>query len=122
MKAYEEKAEKRKTNEGSEKAKVSAKKTKKIIKSPKIPRNDYDSDTDISSEISLHDESPTLANLEIFYDEMAQENKDDSVCPICQGEYQDSKEEWLQCKFCTKWAHNFCGVMGKLHFFCHNCF
>ncbi|KAG5891575.1 hypothetical protein JTB14_015841 [Gonioctena quinquepunctata] len=96
MKAYEEEAKKQKTNESSEKAKLLAKKTKKNIKSPKVSRYDYDSDTDMYSEISLHDESPTTANLEEFYDEMVQENKDDSVCPICQGEYQDSKEEWLQ--------------------------
>ncbi|KAG5883301.1 hypothetical protein JTB14_019197 [Gonioctena quinquepunctata] len=86
------KAKKLKTNEGSVKAKLSAKNTKKNIKSPKVPRYYYDSDTDMYSEISLHDESPTPANLEEFYDEMVQENKDDSVCPICQG----SKEEWLQ--------------------------
>ncbi|KAG5899405.1 hypothetical protein JTB14_020227 [Gonioctena quinquepunctata] len=98
-KTYKEKAKKRKTNKGSEKAKVSAKKTKKNIKSPKVPRNDNDSDTDISSEISLHDESPTPANLEEFYDEMVQENKDDSVCPICQGEYQNTKESGSSVNF-----------------------
>ncbi|KAG5875106.1 hypothetical protein JTB14_020239 [Gonioctena quinquepunctata] len=68
MKAYEEKAKKRKTNKGSEKAKVLAKRTKKNIKSPKVPRNGYDSDTGISSEISLHDKSPKPANLEEFYE------------------------------------------------------
>lgn len=132
MKAFKEKAKKLKTNKGSQKAKVSAKKTKMNLKSPKVARTDYDSDTDISSEISLHDESPTPANLEEFCEEMEQKNKDDScdgegekensVCPICHGEYQNSKEEWLQCKLCTKWAHKSCGVLGKLHFFCYNCF
>ncbi|KAG5899442.1 hypothetical protein JTB14_033633 [Gonioctena quinquepunctata] len=78
MKAYEKKAKKRKTNKGSEKAKVSAEKTKKNIKSQKIPRNDHDSDTDISSEISLHDESLTPANLVEFYDEIVQENEGSS--------------------------------------------
>ncbi|XP_023019368.2 uncharacterized protein [Leptinotarsa decemlineata] len=132
MRAFEEKAKKRKTNRGSQKAKVSSKKTKMNIKLPKVAKNDYDSDTDISSEISLHDESPTPANLEEFCEEMVEKNKDDScdregekensVCPICQGEYQNSKEEWLQCKLCTKWAYNSCGVLGKLNFFCYKCF
>ncbi|KAG5865176.1 hypothetical protein JTB14_004038 [Gonioctena quinquepunctata] len=87
------------SNSCSEKAKVSAKKTKKNIKLPKVPRNDNDSDTAISWEISLHDESPKPANLEIFYDEMVQQNKDDSVCPICQGKYQDSKKSGSSVNF-----------------------
>lgn len=49
-------------------------------------------------------------------------NKNSDDCVVCSKTYENSDEDWFQCKICCGWAHESCGVKGKLNFFCKSCF
>lgn len=47
-------------------------------------------------------------------------NSDD--CVVCSKLYESSNQDWFQCKLCSGWGHESCGIKGKFHFFCKKCF
>lgn len=49
-------------------------------------------------------------------------NQDQDNCVVCNKNYNTSSQEWYQCKICSGWAHVSCGVKGRLHYFCNECF
>ncbi|CAK1553830.1 unnamed protein product [Leptosia nina] len=46
---------------------------------------------------------------------------DDDQCNVCKKTYLESTEDWYQCKLCTKWAHETCGIKGTFNYFCSLC-
>ncbi|KAJ8939475.1 hypothetical protein NQ318_022529 [Aromia moschata] len=93
-------------------------------KNSKTAKKQCTSDSDSDTQISLHDESPPPPprDLEEYLTQLEQEHgseneedkenckKDDnSTCTICDGKYRLSKEEFIQCRICNKWAHESCG-------------
>ncbi|KAG5873232.1 hypothetical protein JTB14_033219 [Gonioctena quinquepunctata] len=104
----------------------------KIVTTAKEKHCSSDSDTD--GNISLHDESPPPRNLKEYLSQIEQEldpsnveekkysEEDNSTCVTCSGEYRLSKEEFIQCRWCNQWAHESCGIIGNLNFFCKKCF
>ena len=87
------------------------------------------SDSDTDTQVSIHNESPSPQNFQQYLAQLAQEKDpspneagDNTACIICGGKYHLSKEKWLRCRLCQKWAHKSCGIPGNLYFFCNNCF
>jgi len=66
-------------------------------------------------------ESKKRKNTEITKGKIEKE-KNNNNCIVCNKRYTKSKQDWLQCKLCSGWAHETCGIKGALHFFCQNCF
>ncbi|CAK1587284.1 unnamed protein product [Parnassius mnemosyne] len=49
-------------------------------------------------------------------------NKNSDDCVVCSKSYENSDQDWFQCKICSDWAHESCGIKGKFNFFCKTCF
>lgn len=47
-------------------------------------------------------------------------NEDDNYCIVCFEHYERSREDWLQCRDCHKWAHSSCAKNDPF-FVCLNC-
>lgn len=126
-KIIEEKGKKMK----SKRAKVQKMATKKNIRKLN-KRSEKNEESDSTSEngtnISLHDESSIATSEEEILLQIKKRQKDNSsrkikdICKVCNGSYAISKEEWYKCKICDGWAHESCGVKGKLNYFCQRCF
>lgn len=106
----------------------------RLKKLRKLKKKRFSSDSDTDGHISLHDESPPLRNLKEYLSQLEQEydssngeekkdsEEDNSTCVACGKEYRLSNEEFVQCRLCAKWAHESCGIVGHLNFFCQKCF
>lgn len=51
------------------------------------------------------------------------DNEDDCACRYCNDLFSrsKSKETWLQCQLCQKWAHADCADARKKKFICDLC-
>lgn len=107
-----------------EKRKILKRKFTKNKNVSKAAKKKCTSDSDTDTQISLHDESPPPQDLKEYLNQLEQEKNEetDSTCIVCGGEYLLSKEEFIQCRLCNKWAHESCGINGNLNFFCKKCF
>lgn len=80
--------------------------------------SNVDKDSDSIDDISENEEvTPRLRNRSITKDKTGV----DDQCNVCKKKYSESTEDWFQCKICTKWAHETCGVKGVFNFFCSLC-
>lgn len=52
----------------------------------------------------------------------AKSGENSGNCIVCNKNYEGSNEDWFQCKVCSGWAHESCGIKGLLNFFCKKCF
>lgn len=52
----------------------------------------------------------------------AKSGENSGNCIVCNKNYEESNEDWFQCKVCSGWAHESCGIKGLLNFFCKKCF
>ena len=46
--------------------------------------------------------------------------EEETFCLVCDGNYSNSKDSWLQCTRCKRWAHEKC-ANRNLFYVCHNC-
>lgn len=75
-------------------------------------------DSDSIDNISETEEvCPRLRNRSLRNDKTGNDNQ----CNVCKKKYSESTEDWYQCKICTKWAHETCGIKGIFNFFCSLC-
>lgn len=54
------------------------------------------------------------------------EKKKSSQCVVCNAVYGadtdlKNREDWYQCRWCCKWAHESCGNVDFRYFECLNC-
>ncbi|CAK1547896.1 unnamed protein product [Leptosia nina] len=119
-----EKAKKKKMNI-TKNVTVSQKKKKaarKIASSSSSNSSDASSNIDTGSD-SINDilenekDAPRLRKRTITKNKTG----DDDQCNVCKKTYLESTEDWYQCKICTKWAHETCGIKGTFNYFCSLC-
>lgn len=122
--------------------KTTSKKNEKSLKKSKK----YDSSSDDSSEElaitqSSSDEEPPpkqflkdlkkandqkkkknkkISNLKVNNGEKKNQNEDCEPCIVCNESYSRSKEVWVECMQCFKWAHEDC-TDGDVAYICHEC-
>lgn len=77
---------------------------------------------------SLHDDSdlsdPSDSEVKKKVDtkKINAKNKYSDDCIVCSKSYENSEQDWFQCKICSGWAHESCGIKGQFNFFCKTCF
>lgn len=121
--------EKNKIKEKEMNAKKKRKKTMKItteksIKMLKKRKSKINDDT-----ISLHDTSSSDSDTIVVSKKKKVSKKgyhkkqeDQDNCVVCNKSYKNSSQDWFQCKICSRWGHESCGIKGALNYFCQNCF
>ena len=58
----------------------------------------------------------------LVHDDEESSEEEDSLCLVCMDSFSNSKsrEVWVQCRVCSKWAHEDC-TNKDLFYTCHNC-
>lgn len=120
--------EKKKLEEKESNAKIPKINIKKMATNQSIRTLNRKSKT-YQEHFSLHDDSDSsdsvLAEVKkknILRKINAKTNKHSDDCIVCSKSYENSDQDWFQCKICSGWAHESCGIKGQFNFFCNTCF
>lgn len=92
---------------------TAAKKT--VVKEKRTKRS-----AEYSKKLKIGTKRKKAAKKEDLDTSSSDDNEEETFCLVCLGSYEQSKEDWLQCRTCKLWAHSSCAKNDPL-FICHHC-